>query len=67
LGLFFSGAGVFVFLLGILRKRDVWRWFFDGENVVECVVNVVFWQSLFRGEKMRQGFEFYFRGFPFWE
>jgi hypothetical protein len=23
----------------------------DGENVVECVVNVVFWQSPFRGKK----------------
>jgi hypothetical protein len=41
-------AGILVFLLGILRKRRVWMWFFGGENVVECVVNVVFWQSLFR-------------------
>jgi len=52
---------------GILRKEGVLWWFFDGENVVECVVNVVFWQSLFRGGKMRQGFEIYFWGFPFWE
>jgi hypothetical protein len=51
-----------VFLLGILRKGSVWRWFFDGENVVECVVNVVFWQSIFRGEKMRQGSQIYFQG-----
>jgi hypothetical protein len=53
-----GSCGVFQ---GILLKRGVLRWFFDGENVVECVVNVVFWQSLFRGEKMRQIFEIYFR------
>ena len=53
-----------MFLLGILRKRRVWMWFFGGENVVECVVNVVFWQSLSRGEKMRQIFEIYFRVLP---
>jgi hypothetical protein len=34
------------------------RWFFDGENVVVCVVNVVVWRSLFRGGKMRQVLEF---------
>ena len=36
-----------MFLLGILSKRRVWVWFFGGENLVECVVNVVFLQSLF--------------------
>jgi hypothetical protein len=45
-------------LQGILRKRSVLRWFFDGENVVVCVVNVVVWRSLFRGGKMRQVLEF---------
>jgi hypothetical protein len=59
-----GSCGVFV---GILRKRVFLWWFFDGENVVECVVNVVFWQSLFRGGKMRQIFEIYFLGFLFWE
>jgi hypothetical protein len=38
----FLGRGVVVFLRGILRKKGVLRWFFDGENVVECMVNVVF-------------------------
>jgi hypothetical protein len=46
-----GSCGVFQ---GILRKMGVLRWFFDGENVVECVVKVVFWQALFTGEKMRQ-------------
>jgi hypothetical protein len=45
---------------GILRKRGVLGWFLGGENVVDCVVNVVFWQSLFRGGNMRQGFGIYF-------
>lgn len=40
-------AEILVLLLDILSKRRVWVWFFGGENVVECVVNVVFWQSLF--------------------
>jgi hypothetical protein len=53
-----------VFLWGILRKRVFLWWFFDGENVVECVVNVVFWQSLFWGGKMGQVFEIYFLGLP---
>jgi hypothetical protein len=33
-----------VFFKGILQKRVFLWWVFDGENVVECVVNVVFWQ-----------------------
>jgi hypothetical protein len=37
--------GFFVVLLGFLRgvlgKVGVWMWFLDGENVVNCVVNVV--------------------------
>jgi hypothetical protein len=39
--------------------EELW-WFFDGENVVGCVVNVVFWQSVFWVEKMRQVFRIYF-------
>ena len=46
---FFSGvvAGakfevLLVFLRGVLGKLRVWMWFFDGENVVRCVVNVAF-------------------------
>jgi len=46
---FFSGvvAGakfevLLVFLRGVLGKLCVWMWFFDGENVVRCVVNVAF-------------------------
>jgi hypothetical protein len=29
------------FLRGVLGKVGGWVWFFCGENVVECVVNVV--------------------------
>jgi hypothetical protein len=39
-----SGAMIFVFSLflrGVLENTVFWTWFFDGENVVECVVNVV--------------------------
>jgi hypothetical protein len=40
------GSGAFssvlrAFLRGVLGKVGGWMWFFDGENVVECVVNVV--------------------------
>jgi hypothetical protein len=30
-----------VFLRGVLRNSRFWSWFFDGENVVACMVNVV--------------------------
>jgi hypothetical protein len=33
-------------------------WFFDGQNVVSCVVNVVVRQALFWLRKMRQVFTF---------
>ena len=36
-------------------------WFFCGENVVDCVVNVVKFPSLFGGEKIGQVFQLYFR------
>jgi hypothetical protein len=62
----FFGAGSCGVLRGILRKTGVLRWFFDGVNVVECMVNVVFWQSLFRGEKCAR-FLGFISGFPFWE
>jgi hypothetical protein len=38
----FFWAGSCGVLQGILRKRVFLWWFFAGENVVECVVNVVF-------------------------
>jgi hypothetical protein len=41
-----GSCGVF---RGILQKISVLWWFFDGENVVGCVVNMVFWQSLIWG------------------
>jgi hypothetical protein len=49
-----------VFLRGVLEKTGGWTWFFDGENVVECVVNVVRWRSLFRFEKRDTDFGFIF-------
>jgi hypothetical protein len=54
-------------LLGVLAKTGVFLWCFGGENVVDCVVNVVFWRSVLGGGKMRQVFGIYFRVFPFWE
>jgi len=39
-----SGVLIFVFplfLRGVLENTVFWTWFFDGENVVERVVNVV--------------------------
>jgi hypothetical protein len=35
-------AGEVWFLLGVLRKTAFSSWFFGGENVVDCVVDVVF-------------------------
>jgi hypothetical protein len=40
-------AFLLVFLRGVLENVGVWTWFFDGENVVECVVNVVIGRSIF--------------------
>jgi hypothetical protein len=34
---------IFAFLLffgGVFENTVFWTWFFDGENVVDCVVNV---------------------------
>jgi hypothetical protein len=31
---------------------SAWRWFFDGQNVVICVVNVVKKSPFFDGESM---------------
>jgi hypothetical protein len=31
-------ALLLVFLRGVLKRVGVWTWFFDGEDVVECVV-----------------------------
>jgi hypothetical protein len=36
---------------GVLVKTGVFLWCFGGENVVDCVVNVVFWQPLFGAGK----------------
>jgi len=41
-------------------------WFFGGENVVECVVNVVFGSRFFGGENA-PGFWDLFFGFPSWD
>jgi hypothetical protein len=58
---YFFWRVILVLLLAISRKMRVWVWFFGGENVVECVVNVVFWQSLFRREKCARFLGFIFR------
>ncbi|WP_433984644.1 hypothetical protein RBB78_08395 [Tunturiibacter empetritectus] len=48
---YFFCAGVCAFLLGVFEKSGVLTWCFGGEVVVFCVVDVVFWQSLFRSPK----------------
>jgi hypothetical protein len=40
------------FLLGVLKKMGVFSVVNRGEFVVDCVVNVVFLQSVFRRRKM---------------
>jgi hypothetical protein len=52
-------AGVFD---GFFGKIGVLWLVFCGENVVECVANVVCRQSLFQGRKIGQVFEVYFFG-----
>jgi hypothetical protein len=47
-------------LLGFLAKTGIFSWCFGGENVVDCVVNVVFKQSVFGAWKMRQVLGIYF-------
>jgi hypothetical protein len=51
-----------LFLRGILENTVFWVWFFDGENVVDCVVNVVRSQRVFEARKIRHGFWKYFLG-----
>jgi hypothetical protein len=38
----FFGVGSCGVLQGYLRKTGVFMWCFDGENVVSCMVDVVF-------------------------
>jgi hypothetical protein len=48
------------FLRGVLRNTGVWWWFFDGENVVVCMVSVVNKTCDFRSKKIRHAFQLYF-------
>jgi hypothetical protein len=45
-----------------LEKRGGWTWFFGGENVVDCVVNVVGKTSFFGDEKYATFLNFIFGG-----
>jgi hypothetical protein len=49
---FFSARSFLRFCWGVFEKSGVLTWCFGGEVVVFCVVDVVFWQSLFRPLKM---------------
>jgi hypothetical protein len=60
--IFFIGVVEGWFCLVILGFLVVLLWWIRGENVVACVADVVFWQSLFGGLKMCQLFEIYFSG-----
>jgi hypothetical protein len=53
-------AGLLWFLKGVAGKLRGWTWFFGGENVVGCVVDVEFQHHSFRLQKKRQLFENYF-------
>jgi len=45
---------LWAFLRGVLGKGLVLTWCFDGEVVVECVVDVVIYLRYFELPKMRQ-------------
>ncbi|MBB5328503.1 hypothetical protein [Tunturiibacter gelidoferens] len=45
-------GGKGLFLLGVFGKDVSKTWCFGGENVVECVVTVVFWMVSFEARKM---------------
>ena len=45
---------------GVLGKVGVWMWFFDGQNVVLCVVNVEIKTTFPGHEKIRHVFPLYF-------
>ena len=49
-----------LFLRGVLEKVVCRTWFFCGENVVRCVVNVVKKLSFFGDEKWDTSFEYFF-------
>jgi hypothetical protein len=40
------------FLQGVLKKDGCNGWYFRGEFVVNCVVDVVIWRHVFRLRKM---------------
>jgi len=50
------------FLQGVLRICVFFAWYFAGEVVVICVVNVVSQQRVFWWLKVRHRIELYFRG-----
>jgi hypothetical protein len=54
--------GLFIALWAFFISGKVWcrMWFFRGENVVECVVNVDKFLSLSADEKWDRGFNFIF-------
>jgi hypothetical protein len=54
-----------VFLQGVLLIFCVLVVVFCGDDVVICVADVVFWQSLFEGQKIRHGFVKFIQGFAF--
>jgi hypothetical protein len=49
-----------VFFEGCFRKSTFSVWCLDGENVVECVVNVVGKPSFFRPRKMHHSSQLFF-------
>jgi hypothetical protein len=53
-------ADLLGFLQGVLRDVGVWPWFFDGHNVVICMVNVEKKPCVFSDGKIRHEFELYF-------
>jgi len=55
----FSGCGGEAFLLGVLQNPVVETWFFDGEFVVECVIEMVSLWTDFRREKCALFFDFF--------
>jgi hypothetical protein len=57
----FFGDGEGVFLQGFLRKAVCRAWFFCGEGVVNCVVNVVLSHHVFGERKTCHGLGLFFQ------
>jgi hypothetical protein len=57
-----EGVDLLVFLKGVAGKLRGWAWFFGGENVVRCMVDVEFLVPGFLARKNAPAFRDLFSG-----